>query len=273
MTNDRDILKQRLIQVYKEYQKYSSFLEFRKNCPEEISEILIKNSGLAIDVQRQGISLRNNIKTAVLIGIKMATMPDRIMSEEMEEYRHAMENILAGKDEPPEYEKPVKKYTKIQKPALPPIPPTSPLKKKRHINKGTNELKLIENLNTKILRAIKEEPQKNPYKQQHSTYFRQRIEEQYAIMQTPNPNPRKTQEQKDAYYAFQIQTLTSNARSTVKWSGLEKECEIIRQELTAEPNYDAQRLLEFYGIEMTCMKIIKKERLPDELVRIMHKLL
>lgn len=237
----------------------------------EMFETALDTTARIMRLRQNGEHVPEEYATASLNAVRILTVQNMSL-EYREKYQHLIQRIIKGETaEAQPANKPI--TTDITEPPKKRISAPKPKTKAVRIKRGTSELKLEENLNTRLLYAIRAEPQKNPYKQLHGGYFRARIEEQKAIMQTHNPNPRETQEQKDAYYSFQIDTLAASACSPTKWSGLEQECANISQELSREPNYNAQKLLEFYGIEMTSIKIIPKERLPDELVRIMNELL
>ncbi len=237
----------------------------------EMFEMALNTTARIMRLRQNGEHVPEEYATASLNAVRILTVQNMSL-EYKEKYQYLIQRIIKGEiAETQPVNKPI--TTDITEPPKKYIPEPKPKTRAVHIKRGTSELKLEENLNTRILHAIREEPQKNPYKQQHQEYFRARIEEQKAIMQTPNSNHRETQEQKDAYYAFQTDLLAALACAPSKWSGLEQECANIGQELSREPNYNAQKLLEFYGIEMACLKIIKKEKLPDELVRIMNELL
>lgn len=266
MEDPIEAVKRDLIKIYLKFQECKGNITVLQEKYKPLMQIAIGSVFDIKQLDKKGIPVPDEYRTAAIRSVNITTLSSMV-PEKIQEYTTAIERIKNGHL--------TQANQTIQTAALPKTTSITPERTKKrapHIKKGTNKLSLKDDLDTRILRTIRSRPHKNPYKTQHAEYFRERLEEQKARMQTPNPNPRKTQEQKDAYYTFQTEVLASNAVSTSRWSELEKECQRIGLAFAAEPNYDRQKILEFYGIEMACLKIVLKENLPEELIKIMRAL-
>jgi hypothetical protein len=121
---------------------------------------------------------------------------------------------------------------------------------------------MIENLR-RIKESVQKSPSKYPYKKRHKKYFREIIEDyQYMLRGGNGPRPAE-QERNDGKFGNDIETLVNNIING--WEGAREELRNIRIEFDAALDYDPGKLMEYFGLEMTALRIIKKDELPNGL--------
>lgn len=168
--------------------------------------------------------------------------------------------------------------------AAPETRPEPKIQKNTPQKKGRCTKKLnYSTLREQALKKLRTEPDLNELKTPElSRYFKRLIhQEQFRRLSHEEQTEQKEyiqdvlteQEQKDQNISYQISILLLAACAPRQWKEFEDECRRIAEELKKTTNYDQTKIIRCFGPEMAILKIIRKEQLPQELIKVVDQLL
>lgn len=116
----------------------------------------------------------------------------------------------------------------------------------------------------KIKKDIQTNPEKYPYTKQHKKYFKAMIEDYQYMLRGGHGPSLAEQEKNDAKFSNDIEILVNNIING--WAGAREELRTIKTEFNAALDYDPGKLMEYLGLEMVALRIIKKNELPNGMI-------